>query len=188
MRKCYTNSMNCKDNFMTPPSHSCSTMEVQELCDLPVDNLDALPEYVLTERTTLDETTGKVLHSLTRLPMGRINPSGNLANQFTLDGNNPSLTITSGQPLPAYIANEGSQLVVYLAGSGHPADFLVVGTVGDLLLCQAVGVVNTLGGNDYIGGMQYYLGSQAGTVTTSASQTGQKLFKVLSDTKLLINM
>lgn len=163
---------------------TCTDIEVQELSELPVDNLDTLPDFVLTERTVLDESTGKVLHALTRTPTNTLIPNGNYANCFTLDGNNPDLVITPNQPLPAYIQNNGATNVVYAADANHKADFLVVGTVGDLLLCQNCGVVNTLGGNTYIAGATYYLSSTAGEVTTDASQTGQALFKVFSSTKL----
>lgn len=162
----------------------CEQMEVQELCELPIDTLDSVPDYFLTERAVLDESTGTVKHTITRTPGNRILPNGNLANIFTLDGNNPTIEVTEGQPLPAYIQNEGTKNVVYLAGQGHPADFLIVGKIGDLLACQNTGIVNTLSGNTYIPGATYYLANTAGQVTTDPSQTGQKLFKVFSETKL----
>lgn len=166
-----------------------NSMEVQELCKLPIDNLASQPDYLLAERVILNESTGKVKHAITRVPTNLLIPNGNLANQFTLDGNNPALLaqITEGQVIPAYVANEGSQNIVYAAGQGHPAQFLIVGTIGDLLLCQNAGVAIMLSGTEYIVGATYYLSSTAGEVTTDATQTGQKLFTVFSNTKLGIN-
>lgn len=167
--------------------HPCSTMEVQELAELPIDNLASLPDFFLTERNVLDETTGKTYHSITRTPANRLFPNGTMANAFTLDGNNPNIQPTVGQPIPVYIQNEGTSNVVYPANSTHPAQFFVTGMIGDLLLCQNTGVIYTLEGNEYIVGAQYYLASDGG-VTTSNTQTGQKLFIPLSQTKLLINL
>lgn len=174
------------------PCNKCNNpcepqMEVQELADLPIDNLASLPDYVLTERDVLDDTTGKTYHSITRTPTSRLFPNGTMANTFTLDGNNPTIQPQPGQPIPAYIQNEGTSNVVYPANGTHPAQFFVVGMVGDLLLCQNSSVINTLEGNQYIVGAQYYLATNGG-VTTSSTQTGQKLFIPLSQTKLLINL
>lgn len=167
---------------------TCQNIEVQELVELPIDNLQSLPDYFLVERAVLDESTGKVKHTLVRLPANRILPNGNNANLFTLDGNNPSLNIQEGQPLPAYVQNSGARNIVYPADSAHPAQFFVVGTYGDLLLCQASGVILELGGTEYIVGATYYLASQAGQVTTDATQTGQKLFTVVSPTQLIVKL
>lgn len=164
-----------------------SKMEVQELAELPIDNLASLPDFFLTERDVLDDTTGKVYHSITRTPANRLFPNGNMANAFTLDGNNPTIQPQSGQPIPVYIQNEGTSNVVYPANSTHKAQFFAIGLVGDLLLCQNTGVINTLEGNQYIVGAQYYLATNGG-VTTDSTQTGQRLFVPLSQTKLLINL
>lgn len=166
----------------------CTTIEVQELCELPIDNLSSLADYVLTERAILDDTTGKVLHTITRTPTATLLPNGNNANVFTLDGNNPTIQPVEGQPIPAYVQNEGVRNVVYPADATHPAHFFVIGMVGDLLLCQANGVINTLGGNNYIPGAIYYRSNTAGEVTTDSTQTGQKLFYVASNTKLIIEL
>lgn len=166
----------------------CSEIEVQELAELPIDNLASLPEFILTERTVLDESTGKVLHTLTRTPTQTLIPNGNLANKFTLDPNNPSLNVQANQPLPAYVSNEGTMNVILPADANHPAHFFVTGMVGDLAECQADGVIYTLEGNEYIPGATYYLSNTPGEVTTDATQTGQKLFYCLSNTKLLIEL
>lgn len=167
---------------------ACNDIEVQELAELPIDDLESVPDFFLAERNILDDTTGKVLHSIVRVRGNRVMPNGNLANLFTLDGNNSTLDIQPGQVLPAYVQNEGAQNVVYPADTNHKAQFFVVGTYGDLLLCQGSGLINILEGTDYIVGASYYLSSTAGEVTTDATQTGQKLFTVLSPTKLLINL
>lgn len=166
----------------------CENLEVQELAELPIDNLESIVDYFLTERAVLDDTTGKVLHTITRLPGNRVLPNGSNANEFTLDGNNPTIDPQPGQPIPAYIQNEATRSVVYPADATHPAHFFVVGKIGDLLLCQASGVINTLAGNEYIVGATYYLSNTAGEVTTDATQTGQKLFYCLSSTKLAIEL
>lgn len=168
---------------------TCETpIEVQELCDLPIDNLESVPDYFLVERDVLDESTGRVKHAITRLPGQRVIPTGNLDNVFTLDANNPSLTIPEGQVVPCYIQNNGASNVVYPAGQGHKAQFFAIGTYGDLLLCQASGVINVLAGTDYIIGQPYYLSNTNGEVTTDNTQTGQYLFTPLSQTKLLLNI
>lgn len=175
--------MTCNNKCNQPCSNP---MEVQEVCDLPIDNLASQPDYLLAVRAVLDESTGKVKHAITRVPTNLLIPNGNLANQFTLDGNNPTLLeqITDGQVIPAYVANEGASNVVYAAGRGHAAQFLIVGRIGDLLLCQNAGVAIMLSGTEYIVGATYYLANNAGEVTTDATQTGQKLFTVFSNTKL----
>lgn len=169
-------------------SDPCTKIEVAEICELPIDNLASLPDYILTERAIIDESTGKVMHTITRTPTATLIPNGNNANLFTLDGNNPTIEPIEGQPIPAYVQNEGSRNVVFPADATHPAHFFIVGKLGDLLLCQASGVINTLGGNSYIPGATYYRSSTAGEVTTNASQTGQKLFYVASNTKLIIEL
>lgn len=165
----------------------CQDIEVQELAELPIDNLASIPDYFLTEREVIDETTGRAYHSITRTPGSRLFPTGAMANSFTLDGNNDKLEIIEGQPTPAYVQKEATENIVYEANATHPAQFLIVGKIGDLLLCQNTGVVIELKGHSYIVGAQYYLGADGG-VTTTASQTGQKLFIPISDTKLLINL
>lgn len=169
-----------------PCNNPCNNIEVEELGQLPIDTLDSTPDYFLTERAVLDESTGKVLHSLTRTPGDKVLGSGDLANKFLLDGNNPTIEPVEGQPIPAYVANEGVKNVVYPANANHHARFFVVGKLGDYLVCQNSGVIQTLGGNQYIPGADYYLSSTPGEVTTNSGETGQLLFNVLSNTKLAI--
>lgn len=166
----------------------CNQMEVQELAELPIDNLETVPDYFLTERTVLDETTGKVLHSITRTPGNRVVPTGNLQNVFTLDPGIDGWNVDTSLPVPAYVQNNGSNNQVLQAGSGHRAQFMVIGQLGDLLLCQSIGVLSILEGHQFIPGAKYYTSNVQGQVTTDASQTGQYLFTVVSDTKLLLNV
>lgn len=171
-----------------PCSKTCGPdIEVMELAELPIDNLASLPDEFLAVRDVIDESTGRVLHTITRIPSGRLFPTGALANAFTLDGNNDKLEIAEGQPLPAYVQKEATENIVYPANKTHPAQFLVIGKIGDLLLCQNTGVVVELTGHDYIVSQQYYVAANGG-VTTNASETGQKCFIPVSDTKLLINL
>lgn len=173
---------------MTCNKKPCEQMEVQELVDLPIDNLDSLPEFLLAERAILDGATGKVMHSITRVPAQTLFPNGNNANIFPLDGNNPSIEIIEGQPIPAYVQNEVTHNIVYPADGTHPAQFLIVGKQGDTLLCQATGVINVLGNHQYTVGQTYYRSKTAGEVTTDANQTGQKLFYVASQSKLIVKL
>lgn len=182
---CNTNKPFHKPNHCEKP---CSQMEVQELCDLPIDDLESVPNYFLVERDVVDQSTGNILHSIARLPGSRVLPTGNLDNVFTLNPNNPDLTVPEGQVIPCYVANEGTQNVVYPAGKNHQAQFFAIGTYGDLLLCQACGIINVLAGTEYIVGQPYYLATENGQVTTSSTQTGQYLFTPISQTKLLLNI
>ena len=166
----------------------CETTEVQQLADLPIDDLASTPDYFLVERTVVDQSTGELLHSITRLPGSRVIPTGNLDNVFTLDANNDTLEVAEGQIVPCYVQNQGTSNVVFAAGEGHPAQFVAIGTYGHLLLCQACGVINMLGGHQYIVGAPYYLSATAGEVTTNPNETGQYLFTPVSETKLLLNL
>lgn len=167
---------------------SCNNVRVEHARDLDVDNLDFVPEYFFTIRTVIDPQTGNVLYTPTLLPGARVLPSGTNANVFTLDANNSEFTILDGQVVPAYVANEGVQNVVLPADNTHPADFLALTIENELLYAQADGVISMLGGHQYIVGQNYYRSSKAGEVTTNASETGQLLFKAISNTKLLVKM
>lgn len=167
---------------------SCNNIEVMDVVSLPIDSLAQIPDYFLVERDILDDTDGTVKHTITRLPGAKVLPNGSLINTFTLDGNNPTLEIPQNQILPVYIQNQGVQNVVMPADATHPAQFFVVGTYGDLLLCQNVGVVNILQGHNYIVGMNYYRATATGQVTTDATQTGQMLFTPISNTQLLLRI
>lgn len=168
--------------------NNCKQIGVQQVSELPIDNLESTPDYFIAIREFVNDQTGQVDEAFTRVPGQRLLPSGNLDNVFGLEANNDSLAIPENQVLPVYVANEATQNVVYPAGANHPAMFLAFGTYGvGQILGQSTGVLNITAGTDYIVGAQYYLASDGG-VTTSASQTGQKLFIPISKTKLLINM
>lgn len=154
---------------------------------LPIDNLESLPDYMLAIRSIPDEHTGEIINTFTRIPAERLFPSAANANLFTLDTNNPDLAVEEAQPLPAYVSNEGSQLVILPANKNHHAQFLVLSVQDGMAVCQAAGVLPTLGGNRYNSGSKYYLASDGG-VTTDPSQTGQLLFTCLGKTKLLVNI
>lgn len=180
--------VDCAPSCGPIPAGPCSEMEIQEVVDLPIDDLETAPDFFLAERNVLDDTTGKVMATIVRVPGNFVIPEGSNENKFTLDGNNPTLNIQDGQPLPAYVQNEGAQNVVYPADTTHPAQFFIVGTVGDLLLCQATGVMLFRGGTDYVVGATYYQGANAGEVSTTPSANGQKLFYVASPTKLIVKL
>lgn len=168
--------MNChKDNI-----------ETQYIGELPIDTLVDLPDYILTERDIVDQETGNVVRSITRTPTLKIVPNGNYDNITTLEPNNESLEVPEGQVRGAYVKNEGAMNVVHYADTAHQAQFIIVGKLTDSILIQNVGVINIVGTHRYIVGAQYYQGDN-GEPTTS-SESGQKLFIPISNTKLLINM
>lgn len=166
---------------------NCATIGIQDVSELPIDNLESVPDYFITLRTFQDESTGDVKNVFTRTAGNKVLPNGNLDNVFALVSNNDALTIAPTQPTPCYVANEGTQNVVYPADGTHKAIFFAIGTYGPQTLCQNSGVLNILQGHNYIIGQQYYLATEGG-VTTDASQTGQPLFVPISKYKLLLNI
>lgn len=168
--------------------HNCGTIGVTDVSELPIDNLESLPDELLALRTIISQDgSGDTQTVFTRVPTSRLIPEGNMDNLFSLDTNNPSLVVNEGQPVPAYVSNEGNRLVVMPASKQHHAQFLVIRVDDDRAICQNCGVINYLGGVRYNAGSQYYLGEN-GEPTTDPSQTGQKLFVVLSKTKLGVNL
>lgn len=166
---------------------NCNNIGIQDVSELPLDNLESVPDYFITLRTFQDESTGDVVNAFTRTPGNKVLPTGNLDNVFALDPNNSALTIDPTQPTPCYVANEGTKNVVYPADGAHKALFFAIGTYGEQLLCQNAGVLNILQGHKYIIGQQYYLATDGG-VTTDDSETGQPLFVPVSKYKLLLNI
>lgn len=161
---------------------------VVDLQALPIDNLESLPDEILAIREIVEQDgSGNVSHVFVRVPATKLFPSAANANLFTLETNNPMLTVEEAQPLPAYVSNEGNQLVVMPAKGNRKAQFMVIAVEDGIALCQSNGVLNTLGGNRYNAGSKYYLATEGG-VTTDPSQTGQVLFTCLGKTKLLINI
>lgn len=164
--------------------NQCNTIGVQDISELPIDNLESLPDYLIAVRSIVSQDgSGDVYNTFTKIPTTRLVPEGNMDNLFALDANNPELSVEEGQPLPAYVSNEGNRLVVLPANANHKAQFLVIRIEGDMAICQNCGVIYTLGGNRYNSGSTYYLASEGG-VTTDPSQTGQKLFTCFGKTKL----
>lgn len=168
--------------------NSCNQIGVQDVSELPVDTFQSTPDFVLGIRAVLDEQTGNMLNMFTRIPGNRIMPNGNNDNIFTLETNNPALTVPEGQVLPCYIQNTVTQTRVMSADSTHNADFLVLAVEDGIAFCQSVSAAFIPAGHDYdVYGAQYYLGTNGEPVTDS-TQTGQKLFKPMNKYQILINM
>lgn len=159
---------------------NCHNVGIQNVTELPLDDLDSVPEAFLAIREFEDKTV------FTRFPGNRLMPNGTLNNIFSLPTNNRSLTVPENQVLPAYVANEGSQDTVMPADGSHKALFLVIAVQGDYAACQNAGVISILAGHNYIIGQQYYLDENGGVSTSTKS--GQKLFIPISKTKLLLNI
>lgn len=172
--------MNCNN----PQMNSCTkNVAVMNINDLPIDNLESIPDYYLTIRTFPNQETGEVISTFTRVPGIKVTPTGNLDNVFSLQGAEQMITIPENQVVPAYVQNNGSTNQVLKAGTNN-AQFLLIGTYGNMYLCQNTGVINMINGHNYIISQQYYAATN-GTVSTSGTQ---KLFIPVSQTKLLINM
>ena len=133
--------------------------EVQYLGDLPIDNLDDIADFFIAERDVLDQSTGNTLTTLVRVPGKKLFPNANMDNITTLTPNNPDITVPE----------------------------IAVGMLADYILVQESGFINISEGHGLIIGAQYYVGNNGEPVTDSTI-TGQKLFKPISTTKLLINM
>lgn len=162
--------------------------EVQYLGDLPIDNLDNIADYFIAERAlVVDEDTGNTKHTLVRVPGKKLFPNANMDNIVTLTPNNPSITVPEGQVRAVYVANESNSAVMHYADENHPADMIAVGMMADYVLVQSTGFINIPEGHGLIIQAQYYVGENGEPVTDSTI-TGQKLFKPVSSTKLLINM
>ena len=66
------------------------SVETTYLGDLPIDTLDALPDFFIVERDIYDETTGNTTRTLTRVPSKKILPNGNFDNIAFIEANNTS--------------------------------------------------------------------------------------------------
>lgn len=168
--------------------NQCNQIGIQDVSELEVLGSTNNPDYVLGVQQILDDNSGNILNTMVKVPYAKIVPTGTNVNMFAIEANNPNLNVPEGQLVPAFVLNTGASNVVTQAGATHPADFLVV-AVGEsgLAFCQSTGVVTIPSGTDYIIGAQYYLATDGG-VTTSSTQTGQKLFKPVSKYQLLINL
>lgn len=161
--------------------------EVQYLGDLQIDDLDDVADYFLAERDVLNPATGNTVRSIVRVPGKKLFPNANMAGIVTLTPNNPDITIPENQVRAVYVANESNSAVMHYANAEHPADMIAVGMMGEYVLAQADGFINIPEGHGLIIQAQYYVGENGEPVTDSTI-TGQKLFKPVSSTKLLINM
>lgn len=175
---------------------SCNKIETVYLSNIPLDNLDKLPEYVLMERDVVNEETGEVDHAIVRTPTAKLFPNGNFDNMTTLETNNSAIDEmeTAGevdwksQVVAGYISNEGSTYVMRLADATHAPVFLMRGEVTPgTMLIQNTGFVVLNAGHSYVVGADYYLGAD-GRPTTDSSITGWHLFTVLSNIKLAVNI
>lgn len=165
--------------------NKCDKAEVQYLGDLPIDNLDKLPEYFLAERDVMDEPTGDTVRSIVRVPSGVIFPSVQTDNVFALEPNNTAIEVPENQVRAVRIVNEVSVVTMQYADEDHAPMMLALGKAGDLMLCQNCGVVNIPEGHDYNIGQQYNVGEEGEPVVGG---DGAKLFIPISRTKLLISL
>ena len=151
--------------------------------DIAVDNLDSLPDYILAERDVVDANTGKTIRSMVRVPGAKLFGGGTTDNQTTIEPNN-TIEVPENQVLAGKIVNNGSYNTVEL--SDGATDFLIIRNLGDLLVIQNTGFVYFPEGHQYIVGQQYYAGENG--LPTTSNESGVKLFKPISTTKLAINL
>ncbi len=168
--------MNCNKN-----------VEVQDISDVPIDNLESTPDFFITERDVVDQATGNVIRSFTRTPGKKILPNGTLDNVVAFEANNVAITVPKNQVRAVYVENGVSTYIMRYADNTHAPVMLAIGeTAGNLILCQNCGFVNIPEGHSYSVGVQYYVGANGEPVTSSAS--GKKLFIPVSSTRLAVNL
>lgn len=168
--------MNCNKN-----------VEVQDISDVPIDNLESVPDFFITERDTIDRTTGNTIRSFTRTPGAKILPNGTLDNVVAFDANNVAIEIPEDQVRAVYVESGVSTNIMRYADENHAPVMLAIGkTAGELVLCQNCGFINIPKGHSYNVGVQYYVGENGEPVTDSAS--GYKLFIPVSRYRLAVNL
>ncbi len=167
------NELNCK-----------RPIEALHISQYPIDDLDSLPDAILGERDVIDEATGNTKYSLVRVPARKLFPQGNMDNVIALDPNNEGLEIPENQVRAGYMQNSGGTLIMQYADASHPAQFLMLGEMADMMLVQNTGFISIPKGHDYILGQTYYAGDNGEPTTDNAS--GQKLFVPVSRTKLAV--
>lgn len=160
-------------------------IETQYIGELPIDTLEKLPDFFLTERDILDEESGNTIRSITRTPGAKLFPNANTDNIFPVEANNPAIDVPESQVRGVYVQNQGATNAMQYADTTHPAVMLAVGQTPDVILCQCSGAVNLPLGHSYIVSVQYYQGANGEPTTTPSSQ---KLFIPVSNTRLVINM
>lgn len=169
-------------------NNTCNTIGIQFANELPVDNLSSTVDYFFGIRSVVDKD-GQVVDQPVLVDGQSVIPNGTNANSFVLETNNPQLSVPEGQVLPCYLQNTGTTVMMMPADGTHPADFLVYQIDGNLARCQRSGVIVMGQPHEYkVYAAQYYLATASGQVTTSASQTGQKLFKPVSNNQLMVTM
>lgn len=174
-------------------SCGCNKNELKDfravyLEDVPIDANVSLPEYLLAERVVTDPLSGDNLHTITRLPIGRVLPNGFQDNIFALVANNEALEVPENQVRAGYIQVTGGGQAVQYAGGVNDPRFLILSVKEGQAYCQSTGVVNLLSGHDYVVGADYYASSDGSGEPTTDSESGQHLFYVLSRTQLLVDI
>lgn len=159
---------------------------VQSVHDLDIDDLATLPDYLFAIRKVEDVSTGTSVMTPVLAPTNKIAPTANMANVVALTANNSALDVPEGQVLAGYYDRQPGGAIMRLADASHPAEFLMLGKYADgKMLVQATGFLTFPNGHSYIPGADYFVGENGMPVTDDAS--GQKLFKVLSDSVINVN-
>lgn len=162
---------------------SCNQIGVQDVSEIDISRLGALPDYLFGVKEILNQQTGEVDSEMRLVPTERIVPHA--ANEFVLEANNDALTVLQGQVVPAYLYNTGTAIRILPADETHQAMFIVTKVEGGLATCQATGVIFIPEGHEYdVITAQYYLTS--GEITTKSG--GQPLFRPVDNYQLLINL
>lgn len=162
-------------------------VEIQDIADVPIDNIESVPDYFITERDITEPSTGNIVRSFTRTPGAKILPNGTLDNVVAFEANNTGLTIPENQVRGVRVVNTGSSNAIQYADVDHAPMMIAIGkTAGELVLCQNCGFINIPNGHAYSVGLQYYVGEDGEPTTDSTS--GYKLFIPVSNTRLAVNM
>ena len=162
-------------------------IEIQDISDVPIDNLESVPDFFITERDVLDPSTGNTVRAFTRTPGAKILPNGTLDNVVAFEANNTGLTIPDNQVRGVRVVNSGSANIIEYADTTHAPVMLAIGmTAGNLVLCQNCGFINIPEGHSYTVGQRYYQGDDGEPVTSSAS--GMSLFIPVSNTRLAVDI
>jgi hypothetical protein len=160
-------------------------VKTEYIADVPIDNLADLPDFILAERDVEDVTTGNIARTFVRVPAQKLFPQGNFANVAAIQANNTAIVVPKNEVRAGYVGGDG---VTRYADSNHKPMFLMIGHMTDLLLTQCAGVVNIPEGHSYILGAQYYTSTDGSGEPVTDSTSGQKLFRVMSNTQLAINL
>jgi hypothetical protein len=160
-------------------------VETEYIANVPIDSLASLPDFILAERDVEDVTTGNIARTFVRVPAQKLFPQGNWANIAAIQANNTAITIPDGEVRAGYVGADG---VTRYANTSHAPMFLMLGFASDLLLTQNAGTIVIPEGHSYILGAQYYAAADGSGEPVTDSTSGQKLFEVISNTQLNINL